>query len=190
MFSTSDLGRMYELMSIPRTKDPDREPKNPCCRGNGVFLFPGEREYLDTLGSKECYELTFEDDVSDMFKIAQMRWVFHCKGCTPEITPLGCRLYPTLAYLEEWRYRGIILDKDFFYPGPCDVCDDPDAFDEAFLKNAYGVWAWLCTDPKVAGILARISAHARDSGIGGYWTTDPGDNIIWHAAPARSASAG
>lgn len=181
MFSTSDYTRMYELTSVAKIKDRDTRIQAPCCRGNGIFLFPGEREFMATLGSEECYELTFEDEVSDPFKIAGMQWVFHCKGCTPEIQPLGCRLYPTLAYLEEWNYRGIMLDKDLFYPGPCESCDDRESFDETFIRNAYGVWAWLCTNPKIAGILARISAHARQAGVTGYWTADPGDNIIWRA---------
>lgn len=181
MFSTSDYDRMYELLSGPKTREGSVAIQSPCCRGQGIFLFPGEREYLAARMPDGCYDVTFEDDVSDPFKIAAMQWVFHCTDCRPEIQPLGCRLYPTLAYLEEWTYRGITLDRDFFYQGPCEACDDPEAFDDAFVRAAYGVWAWLCTDPKVAGILARISAHARQCGICGYWTTDPGENIIWRA---------
>lgn len=181
MFSKADLDRMYELTAGPKVKPGQPDIATPCVRGEGIFLFPGEREYIDSEFPKDSWQISYESDVSDLFKIAGMQWIFRCEDCTPETMPLGCRLYPTLAYIEQWNYRGLILDREYFYAGNCELCDHPGRIEEQFLRNAYGVWAWLCTDPKVASILARISGHARQSGIDGYWVVEGDDPVRWRA---------
>lgn len=181
MFGVTDLERMHEFLDRPKLKVGHEPIQSPCCRGLGVFLFPGEREFIEARFPGGAYELVYQDDVSDLFKIAGMQWVYKCKECDPSHLPIGSKLYPTVGYVEEWTYRGITPDNDLFYPGPCEACATPEAFDPEFLRSAYGVWAWLCTDPKIASIVARISGHARQEGMRGYWTMDPEERVIWRA---------
>ena len=86
---------------------------NACCRDNGLgmFLFPHEEEYLESLGHD--------------FTITESNFIFNgstvklllCNGhCTRRLRPLSCRIFPLFPYLRKGR---ITVDFDPRAKGMC-----------------------------------------------------------------------
>ena len=122
-----------------------------CCKGDksqGMILFPGEWEYLQSPSFLSCQKREMQG-ISVDFAV--------CNGhCPRNLRPLSCRVFPFAPYLSRGTLS-VIADPRARYLCPLLQCDAEGLIQQGFCDSIHRAFAILRSDEMVSAFLQLYS---------------------------------
>ena len=135
-----------------------------------IYLFPGEKEYLELAGSRIRIERQRRDEHDLPKSWGEYVYIARCPGketCDRATRPIQCRTFPLQPYITErgeLEMRLCYIDIPYscpFVEGKADVSDD-------FRWAAYKAWSILVKDRAIRELVKSDSKEKRDNEDNGH----------------------
>ena len=156
-FENDSLNKLYELLEdvTPMPSDCGALCGGVCCkggRGDGMLLFPGEKEYFD---GKAGFTVIHDDRYGCDAAV--------CSGfCDRSERPLSCRIFPYQFYVS--GSGKVTVAADVRALGHCPLTEPDTAVSRTFLRRLRMCAKIVENDGILYGFVARISALLTDFG--------------------------
>lgn len=174
MLSTDQYKEIYEILDQagPAKYDCGRLCDSICCSDSSfddgdsyIYLLPGEKEYLDLVGSGICIEKQRRDEHDLPKSWGEYVYIARCPGkgsCERNIRPIQCRTFPLHPYING---KGV-LEMAIFYmdiPYSCPFVEGKVAVSDDFYRTTLKAWNLLVEDKAIRDLVKLDSKERKTS---------------------------
>ncbi|MCR5410344.1 MAG: hypothetical protein K6E90_05105 [Lachnospiraceae bacterium] len=171
MTGIEEYKRIYEMLDAvsPLSYDCGKLCGAVCCRdesfddGSGpyIYLLPGEKEYLESLGADLHIEKKLSADHCLPASFGKYVYVTYCKGpgdCDRSIRPVQCRTFPLAPYItKEGDLAVSFYDEEL--PYVCPLIKERRRLSREFIQAVLDAWSILIGDVAIRDLVLMDSVR-------------------------------
>ena len=126
-----------------------------------IYLLPGEKEYLESIGSSIPIEKQRRDEHDLPKSWGKYVYIARCNGksmCERASRPIQCRTFPLHPYISDDNELKMVL----YYmelPYSCPFIDKKLAVTEDFRRAAHEAWSMLIEDKAIRDLVMQDSLN-------------------------------
>ena len=164
MLSIDIYGKVYAIFDSigPVPYDCGRLCDSICCSDSSfedndsyIYLLPGEKEYLDSVGSDMCIERQRREEHDLPRSWGEYVYIVRCPGkasCDRRVRPIQCRTFPLMPYISN-RGKLEMITCYMELPYSCPFVDGKETVSEKFCRATQKAWEILVEDKAIRDLV-------------------------------------